>query len=84
VASPDVNKVRLRALIRELRDDLGISYEELARRLTAHGVEMDSRVLNNRLNRGNFTAGFALTVLQALGVKHLDLPEAPKRLRAAK
>ena len=84
MASPDENKVRLRALIRELRDDLGISYEELARRLEAHGVKMEPRALNNRLNRGNFSGGFAITVLQALGARHLDIPEAPKRLKAPK
>lgn len=45
---------------------------------------MEPRALNNRLNRGNFSGGFAITVLQALGARHLDIPEAPKRLKATK
>ena len=84
VASPDENKARMRALLRELRDDSGLSYEELAARLAAHGVVISPRVLNIRLNRGNFNAGFALTVLQVFGVAELQLTKAPARLRVRK
>ena len=84
VASPDENKARMRALLRELRDDSGLSYEELAKRLAAHGVVISPRVLNNRLNRGNFNAGFALAVLQVFGVAELHLTKAPARLRVRK
>jgi hypothetical protein len=84
VASPDENKARFGALVRELREDEGLTYQELARRLEAYGVTIEPRVLNNRLNRGNFTAGFGLTVLQALGVKELQLTGTGKRLRVTK
>lgn len=81
MASPDENKARFAALVRELREDEGVTYQELSRRLAAHGVDIEPRALNNKLNRGNFTAGFGLTVLEALGVKALHVTGAGKRLR---
>ena len=84
MANQEANKARLRDLIRELRDEAGLSYEQLAERLKAHGVVVSPRVLNNRINRGNFSAGFALTLLQVFGVKTLQLTDPPARLRVSK
>ncbi|MBP2311496.1 DUF6471 domain-containing protein [Azospirillum soli] len=44
----------------------GVDYPELARRLSAAGLEMDRVSLANRINRKGFTAAFLLQVMAAL------------------
>lgn len=77
-------QLRLQELIRELRAEEQLSYKELAARLEREGFTIDAKVLANRVNRGTFSAGFALAVLQALGCSSLTFPRGPKRLRATK
>jgi transcriptional regulator with XRE-family HTH domain len=75
-------QARVRDLIKELRDAQGLSYKELAARLAALGEDFDARALNNRINRGSFSAGFLVLLLQALDAPLLEVTDAPKRLRA--
>jgi hypothetical protein len=77
-------QLRMQVLIKELRADEELSYKELAKRLEHQGFSVDAKVLANRVNRGNFSAGFALAVLQALGYNNLAFPKAPKRLKASR
>ena len=75
-------QARVRDLVRELRDAQDLSYKELAARLAKLGLDIDDRVLNNRINRGSFTAGFLVLLLQALNAPSLEVTKAPNRLRA--
>lgn len=70
---------RAKTLVKELREDKQVSYEELAKRLAAYGVRMETQALINRINRGSFTFAFALQVLAALGVKSIDIPQLGQR-----
>lgn len=75
-------QARVRDLIKELRDAQSLSYKELAARLARLGVNIDDRVLANRINRGSFSAGFLVLLLQALSAPGLEVTKAPGRLRA--
>ena len=64
-------------IIKENRKYAGVSYKELALRLEAYGVHVDSQVLINRINKGKFSFTFALQVLAALGVDDIYIPTYP-------
>ena len=75
-------QARACALVKELRDAQGLSYKALAARLSRLGLDIDDRVLANRINRGGFSAGFLVLLLQALGVTQLEVTKRPARLKA--
>lgn len=50
-----------------------ISYADLAERLATLGVKESERNLSNKINRGTFTVVFLLQVMEAIGVKNLQL-----------
>ena len=77
-------QLRMQALLKELRDESQLSYKELAALLEHEGVHIDATVLANKVNRGTFSAGFALAVLSVLGYNSVTFPRAPKRLKAAR
>lgn len=54
----------------------GVSYEQLATRLAAIGVEDNVLNLRNKVARGRFTATFFTQCLVALGVHELQVPYA--------
>lgn len=54
----------------------GVSYEQLATRLAAIGVEDNVLNLRNKVARGRFTATFFTQCLVALGVHELQVPDA--------
>ena len=76
-------QARVRDLVKELRDAHGLSYKALAARLSRLGVTIDDRVLANRINRGSFSAGFLVLLLQALDTPGLEVTKPPARLRAS-
>lgn len=45
----------------------GVTYGQLAYRLTAMGIPENERNLNNKISRGGFTAAFLLQCLEAIG-----------------
>ncbi|WP_407278236.1 DUF6471 domain-containing protein [Aromatoleum evansii] len=45
----------------------GWGYSELADALKAQGIRRSAAAINRRINRGNFSAGFLLACLQAMG-----------------
>ena len=60
-------------LIKDEVADQGIGYAGLADRLAVGGIRIAPTVLNRRINRQKFDAGFLLACLYALGVKHIRL-----------
>jgi hypothetical protein len=50
-----------------------LSYADLAEQLAALGVKESERNLSNKINRGTFTVVFLLQVMEAIGVKNLQL-----------
>jgi len=52
----------------------GLTYAQLAEKLSAMGVQETERNLNNKISRGGFTAAFMLQCLDAIGVTEVRLP----------
>ena len=67
-------ELQARDLIKRLREDKELTYSELQRRLTAHGVVIENQVLINKINRGSYSFTFALQVLAAMDVVTLNVP----------
>lgn len=53
----------------------GVTYAQLAERLTAMGVAENERNLNNKISRGGFTAAFLLQCLVAIGAPMVRLED---------
>lgn len=51
----------------------GVSYRELAEKLTALGIPETERNLANKIARGTFTASFLIQCLTAIGTTTLRL-----------
>jgi Domain of unknown function (DUF6471) len=51
----------------------GVTYAQLAEKLTAMGISETERNLNNKISRGGFTGAFLLQCLEAIGAKDLRL-----------
>lgn len=51
----------------------GISYEALATKLQAMGVDENYNTVNTKLNRGAFSFVFALQCFKAMGAKEIRL-----------
>lgn len=49
----------------------GMSYEELANKLQAMGIEENYNSINTKINRGTFNFVFVLQCLKALGVNEV-------------
>lgn len=79
-------ETQARDLVRQIREQKQISYDQLAKRLVAHGVVLDTQALINKVNRGRYTFVFALQVLAALDVRELSLPNVldPERSQLPK
>ncbi len=63
-----------RDLLKHLREDKELTYDQLARHLKPHGAVLETRVLINKINRGRFSFAFALQVLAAMGETTLRVP----------
>ena len=53
----------------------GITYQDLAARLAALGVEETPENIANKISRGKFTAVFLLQCLEAIGCQTLRLED---------
>jgi Domain of unknown function (DUF6471) len=49
----------------------GVTFAQLAEKLTSMGIPEKERNLNNKVSRGGFTAAFFLQCLEAVGVRDL-------------
>lgn len=55
------------ALLKGAMLERGWSYTELSEALKPLGIKRSAAVINRRINRGNFNAGFVLACLHAMG-----------------
>lgn len=53
----------------------GITYDQLAERLKAVGIEDSAVNIRNKVARGKFTASFLIQCLTAMGARSLRLSE---------
>lgn len=51
----------------------GVTYAQLAEKLSLMGISETERNLNNKISRGGFTAAFLLQCLMAIGSETLHL-----------
>lgn len=69
----DVWTPRVKNLLKAELKRRGVSYRELAEKLTAMGIPESERNIANKIARGGFTAAFFLQCLVAVGAEKLDL-----------
>lgn len=67
-------EARAKSIVKDMREDQGLSYKELAMRLASQGTHVDVQVLINRINQGKFSFAFALQLLAAMGAEHVKVP----------
>lgn len=53
----------------------GVTYAQLAEKLSAIGIQENERNLNNKISRGGFSAAFLLQCLTAIGSSGLRLSD---------
>ena len=62
-------------LLVKAMDSKDWTYRQLSEQLACMGVDMSPPAINRRINRGNFTAGFLLMCLEAMGTRFEVYPE---------
>lgn len=67
---------RVKGLLKAELKRKGVSYAQLAEKLTAMGIPETERNISNKLSRGSFTAVFFVQCLIAIGVNSVRLHEA--------
>jgi len=78
IMQPDWNERAKNLLKAELKRK-GVSYRELAEKLTAMGSPDTEKNLANKISRGSFTAGFLVQCLSAIGSSGVRLDDYPYR-----
>lgn len=68
-------QARAKNLVKAELKRRGVSYKELAEKLTAMGLPDSERNISNKLSRGSFTAVFLLQVMEAIGCQVLRLDD---------
>jgi len=71
----DVWTPRVKNLLKAELKRRGVSYRDLAEKLTAMGVPESERNLANKIARGSFTAAFFVQCLVAIGTTTLRLED---------
>jgi uncharacterized protein DUF6471 len=66
-------KAQAKQLIRAELKRRDLSYVDLAERMDAIGLKVNDRTLANKITTGGFSAVFFLQVMDAIGVKNLQL-----------
>lgn len=51
----------------------GVTYEELAQRLTSMGIPESAANIANKISRGGFSAAFLVQCLTAIGTRALNI-----------
>ena len=67
---------RVKGLLKAELKKKGVSYRDLAEKLTAMGITETERNISNKLSRGSFTAVFFVQCLIAIGAHTVRLHEA--------
>lgn len=73
-------------LLKQTLDGKDWGYRQLSQKLATMGIDVSAPTINRRINRGNFTAGFLLMCLKAMGAGFEVCPEdgaAPARSEGA-
>lgn len=71
----DVWTPRVKNLLKGELKRRGVSYRELAEKLTAMGVPESERNIANKIARGGFTAAFFVQCLVAIGCQNVRLDD---------
>ena len=66
---------RAKGLLKAELKRRGLSYRDLAERLTAAGTLENERNLANKISRGGFTAAFLLQCLSVIGCQSVRLDD---------
>jgi 3-mercaptopyruvate sulfurtransferase SseA len=66
-------KAQAKQLIRAELKRRNLSYADLAKRMDAIGLKVNDRTLANKISSGGFSAVFFLQVMEAIGVKNLQI-----------
>jgi 3-mercaptopyruvate sulfurtransferase SseA len=66
-------KAQAKQLIRAELKRRDLSYADPAKRMGAIGLKVNDRTLANKISSGGFSAVFFLQVMEAIGVKNLEL-----------
>lgn len=67
---------RVKNLLKAELKKKGVSYAQLAEKMTAMGIPESERNISNKLSRGSFTGVFFVQCLIAIGVHSVRLHEA--------
>lgn len=68
----------LKRRVNALKAERGLSWAEIAERLSARGASISPGSLMSKHSRGSFTALELIALLQALDVQSLELPDPNK------
>lgn len=71
----DVWAARAKNLLRAELKRRGMTYRDLAERLTAMGTPENERNITNKIARGSFTAAFFVQCLAAIGATTIRLED---------
>lgn len=71
----DAAVTRVKNILKAELKRKGVSYRDLAEKLTAIGIPETERNLANKIARGTFTAAFFVQCLDAIGVSSLRLSD---------
>lgn len=63
-----------KALLKAELTRAGVTYQELASRLEALGVQDNPPAISNKISRGKFTFVFFLQCMTALGAERVNIP----------
>jgi hypothetical protein len=75
IMADDIWTPRVKNLLKAELKRRGVSYRELAEKLTAMGTPDSERNLANKIARGTFTAAFFVQCLVAVGATNLRLED---------
>jgi Domain of unknown function (DUF6471) len=67
-----------KALLKSELKRKGVSYRDLAERLTDMGVPESERNIANKISRGGFTAAFILQCFAVIGSHNIRLEDLPQ------
>ena len=73
-AYEEIYLMHARDLVRTTREEKDLSYKELCRRLQAFDIFISPQVLTNKMNRSTYSFGFALLLLDVMGVTSIKVP----------
>ncbi len=72
-AAIEGDPLECRLILRSAMLRKNISYKQLARMLSARGIETTERNLISRISRGTFTMAFAIVCMREMGYEEIDI-----------